>query len=119
MPFPEASTNVEISIWRRAEDEYAGQREPGLVYSGIRAFFQEASMFNRQEGVGGASTREKIVAGVIVFDAYTNDGRVIDVRAGDEVRFEDYRGLEEQREITLVTPNFVRGEIDTLIVEVK
>ncbi len=60
-----------------------------------------------------------MIKGLFVLDAFTDDGEVIDVQAGDEIRFNDYRGVEARREVVLVTPNFVLGAIDSIIMEVE
>jgi hypothetical protein len=109
---------VVIEIWRPDDDEFGGARTPQLMHSDVRAFFQEASEFIRASAESGSPTRERVVKGMFLLDAYTDDGDVIDVQGGDEIRFEDYRGVELAREVVLVTPNFVLGAIDSLIVEV-
>ncbi|MEE9244878.1 MAG: hypothetical protein V3U63_01645 [Gemmatimonadota bacterium] len=116
MPLPDAATNVVIQIWRPDDDEFGGNRSAQLMHRDVGAFFQEASEFVR---TSGSPTRERVIKGLLVLDAYTDDGDVIDVQAGDEVRFEDYRGVELKREVVLVTPNHVLGAIDTLHVEVE
>ncbi len=116
MPLPDAATNTVIQIWRPDDDEFGGERTPQLVHRDVCAFFQEASEFVR---TSGSPTRERVVKGLFVIDAFTDEGDVIDVQAGDEVRFEDYRGVELKREVVLVTPNHVLGAIDTIIVEVE
>lgn len=119
MPLPDAATNTVIQIWRPDEDEFGGTRAPQLVHRNVRAFFQEASEFIRAEGGGGAPKRERVIKGTFVIDAFTDEGDVIDIQAGDEIRFDDYRGVSAEREVTLVTPTHILGAIDQLIVEVE
>jgi hypothetical protein len=114
VPLFDAITNTSVQLWRRSADKSGGDAVRKLLHRDVLAFVKQLSELERS--VAGRVTP---VTGRLILPPFDRQGRTIDVEGGDELRFTDYRGVEQEREVITVQPVFTFGELDHIVVEVK
>lgn len=112
---PKTALNVrDLDIVRPARDqEVGGDGTERLMHRRLRARFTERSEFSRD-----AQGRSRIIIGVMLIPKTDpKTGKLVDIQGGDKVRFSDYRGVRQEREVALAKPVTPLGRIDHLRVE--
>lgn len=113
MPLFDAVTNTTVQIWRRGGEDAGGDQYPELLHSGLLAFAEQVSEYQRD--LGG---RLRTITGKILLPPFDLHGAQVDVQAGDRITFNDYRDIEQEREVVVVKPEHVFGILDYIVVEV-
>ena len=118
MPLPESGfTTDELEIARPGARKPGGDRVFKINYTGISARIDESGSFDRPV-VGNEAIRTSIT--IVLINAHDSNDDVIDIQTGDRLRFPDFRGVLQLREVTLVRPIHIPGVgLDHLVLEVE
>ncbi len=120
MPLPESGFNGEIDIARPGPRKAGGDRAFRSLYEGLPARIDEEKTFDRPVGAAGAASAVRTAITTILINAQDADDDVIDVQEGDRVRFADFRGVAQAREITRVRAVSVPGwGLDHIVLEAE
>lgn len=117
MPLPDVALNTySISTFRPINQDAGGDSNQRAVHADLSALVRTESRFERGEESGVA---ERILVTRMVFQPTDRTGSTLDFQSGDLVRFPDYRGIMQERTITLVDAVTVLGELDHIVVEAE
>ena len=119
MPFPDASANMVLQIWRPVGEEAGGDPLWTLQVRDLMGFISAVSQLLRTGPTGGGPARDRAITAKCMIPAHDERGEVVDVQGGDELRYLDYRGIEQKREIIAANPVHVFGTLDHIILEVE
>ncbi len=112
MPLYNAIVNTTCQVWRRQSEGAGGDAVRTLVHRGLKGHYEAVSRQVRD--IGG---REVLTAGVVLLPAFVGTGyKQLDVEAGDELRFTDYRGREISGEVVEAKPVHVLQMLDHIVV---
>jgi hypothetical protein len=113
VPFYDAWANTELSIWRRRGETAGGDPCFLLSHSSVPGFIDAVNEYTRRTVLG----RERVITAKAILPPIDASGETLDLQGGDELRFTDYRGVSQQREVVSVRPIFLFGILDHIIVE--
>ena len=114
MPLFDAITNTEAQIWRRDSEARGGDTTHVLMHRDLKAFADQVAELERT--VGG---RTQTVTVKMLLPPQDLQGRTVDVQAGDEIRYKDYRDVSQSREVVTVMPVHTFGWMDHIVVELS
>lgn len=117
MPVPDVILNTDnVSISRPIDQMSGGDTNNKVVHNDLRAHVRVQSRFIREEAGGVA---ERILVTKMLFQPFDREGFTLDIQSGDFVRFPDYRGILQERLVTMVDPVSVNGRLDHIVVEAE